>query len=114
MYLGIFFFLIPSVEDPGSAAFLTPGSGMGKKLGSGYGMNSTDQISESLETIYWDKMLKFFDAAGSRMEKIWIRDPQHCLYLNTTPSLCPIKIRNTYSSVDAFLGKFYFCKTFIT
>jgi hypothetical protein len=36
-----------SVADPGSGAFLTPGSGMGKK--SGFGMNNPDHISESLE-----------------------------------------------------------------
>ncbi len=40
--------------DPGSGAFLTrdPGSAMGKKSGSGSGMNNPDYISESLETIY--------------------------------------------------------------
>jgi hypothetical protein len=38
--------------DPGPAAFLTPGSGMGKKSGSGSGMNNPDHISESLETIF--------------------------------------------------------------
>ncbi len=48
--------------DPGSSAFLTPGSGMGKKSGSGSGMNNPDHISESLETIFWVKVLKFFDA----------------------------------------------------
>ncbi len=48
--------------DPGSGAFLTPGSGMGKKSRSGSGMNIPDQISESLETIFWLKILKFFDA----------------------------------------------------
>jgi hypothetical protein len=31
--------------DPGSGAFLTPGSGMGKKSGSGSEMNNPDQIS---------------------------------------------------------------------
>ncbi len=41
-----------SVADPGSGAFLTPGSGMGKKNqepdpGSGSGMNILDRISES-------------------------------------------------------------------
>ena len=36
--------------DPGSVAFLTPGSGMGKKSGSGSGMNNQDHIFESLET----------------------------------------------------------------
>jgi hypothetical protein len=35
----------------GSDAFLTPGSGMRKKSGSGSGMNDPDDISESLETI---------------------------------------------------------------
>ncbi len=41
------------IQDPGSGAFLTPGSGMGKKSGSGSGMNIPDHISESLETIFW-------------------------------------------------------------
>jgi hypothetical protein len=35
---------------------------MGKKSGSGSRINSTDHISESLETIFWVKILKFFDA----------------------------------------------------
>jgi hypothetical protein len=43
--------------DPGSGAFFTPGSGMVKSQdpdpGSGSGMNNTDHISESLETIFW-------------------------------------------------------------
>jgi hypothetical protein len=47
---------------------------MGKKSGSGFGMNKLDHISESLETIYCVKILKFFDAdRGSGMEKIRIR-----------------------------------------
>jgi hypothetical protein len=44
-------------------------------------MNNPDFISESLETIFWVKILKFFDADpggwkkfGSEMEKIRIRD----------------------------------------
>jgi hypothetical protein len=62
------------IRDPGSGAFLTPGSGMGKKSGSG--MNNPDHISESLETIFWVKILKFFNEdPGSGMEKIQIRDP---------------------------------------
>jgi hypothetical protein len=32
---------------------------MGKKSGSGSGMNNPDHISESLETIFWVKILKF-------------------------------------------------------
>jgi hypothetical protein len=35
---------------------------MGKKSGSGSGMNNLDHISESLETIFWVKILKFLDA----------------------------------------------------
>ncbi len=42
-----------SVADPGSVAFLTPGSGIRnvKKLGSGSGMKNPVHISKSLETI---------------------------------------------------------------
>jgi hypothetical protein len=48
---------------------------MGKKSGSGSGMNNPDHISESLEKIFWVKILKFFNAdPGSVMEKIRIRD----------------------------------------
>jgi hypothetical protein len=47
--------------DPGSGAFLTTGSGMGKKSRSGSGMNIPDHISEILEAIFWVKIkiLKF-------------------------------------------------------
>jgi hypothetical protein len=34
---------------------------MGKKSGSGSGMNNPDHISESLKTIFGVKILKFFD-----------------------------------------------------
>jgi hypothetical protein len=55
---------------------------MGKKSGSGSGMNNPDHLSESFETIFWVKMLKFFEAdPGSEMEKflsgMFIPDPQH-------------------------------------
>jgi hypothetical protein len=46
--------ILPSVANPGS--------GMGKKSVSGSGMNNPDHISESLETIFGVKILKFFDA----------------------------------------------------
>jgi len=39
--------------DPGSGAFLTPGSGMGKKSRSGSRMNIPEHTAESLETIFW-------------------------------------------------------------
>jgi hypothetical protein len=43
---------------------------MGKKSGSGSGMNNPGHISESLETLFWVKILKFFDAdPGSGREK---------------------------------------------
>jgi hypothetical protein len=42
--------------DPGSGAFLISGSGMGKKI------RIRNHISESLKTIFWFKILKFFDA----------------------------------------------------
>jgi hypothetical protein len=35
---------------------------MGKMSGSGFGINNPDHISDSLETIFWVKILKFFDA----------------------------------------------------
>jgi hypothetical protein len=55
---------------------------MGRKSGTGSGMNIPDHISESLETIFWVKILKFFNAdpgwknsdPGSGMGKIRIRD----------------------------------------
>jgi hypothetical protein len=59
--------------DPGSGALLTPGSGMNNHL---------DHISESLETIFWVKILKFFDANQGWKKLgsvIIIPDPQHWL-----------------------------------
>jgi hypothetical protein len=53
-----------------------PESGMGKKSGSGSEMNNPDHISESLETIFGIKILKFFDADPGF--GINIPDPQHC------------------------------------
>jgi hypothetical protein len=35
---------------------------MGKKSVSGSGMSNPDHISEGIETVFWVKMLKFFDA----------------------------------------------------
>ncbi len=70
------------IRDPVSSAFLTPGSGMGNKSGSGSGMNNTDHISESLEAIILVKKLKFFDADPGWKKfgsGINIPDPQHWL-----------------------------------
>jgi hypothetical protein len=59
---------------------------MAKKSRSGYGMNISDNISESLDTIFRVKIFKFLDAdpdPGSGMEKVGsginIPDPQHWL-----------------------------------
>jgi hypothetical protein len=63
--------------DPGSGAFLTLGSGMGKKSGAESGMNNPANISEGLETNFLglNTVLKFFDEdPGSGVEKNWIRD----------------------------------------
>jgi hypothetical protein len=50
----IVFPVIRSVADP------DPESGIGKKSGSGSGMNNPDHISESLKNIFGVKILKFF------------------------------------------------------
>jgi hypothetical protein len=65
---GLFHSKFSSVADPDlrSDAFLTRGSGMGKKSGSGSGMNIPDHISQSLEKIFWVKVLW----CGSGMKKI--------------------------------------------
>jgi hypothetical protein len=50
---------------------------MGKKSRCGSEMNNQDHISESVETIFWVKILKFFFDAdpGSGMKKNRSRDP---------------------------------------
>ncbi len=56
------------VADPGSGAFLTPGSGM----------INPDRISRANKPIFWVKTLKLFDGyPGSGMENIRIRDGKH-------------------------------------
>ncbi len=57
-----------SVADQGSGAFLTSRSGIqdpgwikNQDPGSGSVLNILNQISESLETSFWVKKLKFFD-----------------------------------------------------
>jgi hypothetical protein len=77
-----------SVGDPGSGALFDPrdpGWTKNQDPDPG-GMNIPDPVSESLETILWVKILKFFDMdanpdpgwknsdPGSGMEKIRIRD----------------------------------------
>jgi hypothetical protein len=70
------------IRDPEPFCPLDPGSGMGKKSGCRSGMNNPDHFSESLETIFRVKILKFFAVDpgwkkfGSWMKKIRIRDIQ--------------------------------------
>jgi len=69
--ISLFFVFKPvlRIRDTGS------GAEMGEKSGSGSGMNNPDPISENLETVFWVKILKFFDAyPRSGMEKIRILD----------------------------------------
>jgi hypothetical protein len=66
------------IRDPKYGAFLTPGSGMGKKSGSGIQIRDEQLGSyfKSIETIFWVKIFKFFDVdLGSVMVKFRIRDP---------------------------------------
>jgi hypothetical protein len=70
--------LVLRIRDPVPFVPLDPGYGMGKKKtgsdpGSEFGTNNLDHISESLETIFWVKILKIL-CSGSGMEKIRIRD----------------------------------------
>jgi hypothetical protein len=64
---------VSSVADPGSGAFLTPGSEMGNKSGSGSGITNLYHISESLEkfvgfkylnTLIWKKFGSVMDIFG--------------------------------------------------
>jgi hypothetical protein len=61
---------------------------MGKKSRSG--MNIPDHISESLETIFWVKILKFFDADRDPGSRINIPDQQHWM-LDNSSSIEPRK-----------------------
>jgi hypothetical protein len=63
-------------------------------------MNNPDHISESLETIFWAKILKFFGAPGWKKfgSGINIPDPKHwlkiqCKYNMSDLIHVPIKIR---------------------
>ncbi len=83
-----FFYVCGSVADPypGFGAFLTPGSGMGKKSGSGSGMNNPDHISESLRNNFLG--LKYLNSL------MRIQDPE---WKNLDPGygIEKIRIRNT-------------------
>jgi hypothetical protein len=54
--------LVGSVADPNPefGAFLTPGSGMGKKSGSGSGMNNPDHINSFMRIRGYAKLLKVY------------------------------------------------------
>jgi hypothetical protein len=90
---GVQTFFSVADPNPGFGVFLTQwirNPGWVKKSRSGSGMNIPDHISESLETIFWIKILKFFDAdpdSGSGTfltldpgSGINIPDPQHQIF----------------------------------
>jgi hypothetical protein len=62
-------FVLISVADPGSGAFLTPRSGTGKKPGSGSGMNNPDHIFVSFETIFFG--LKYVISLMRIRDPVW-------------------------------------------
>jgi hypothetical protein len=78
------------IRDPVYFGPLDPGSGMGKNQDPdpGPGMNIPNHFSESLETIFWVKILKFSDA-----------DPGSGIFLTLDPgkfgSGINIPVRNT-------------------
>jgi hypothetical protein len=82
---------------------------MGKKSGSGSGMNNPDHISESLDTIFWVKILKFFSADqgwkkfGSGMEEIRIRD-KHPGSATLVETMHTIAKNHEQSCVCKYLG----------
>jgi hypothetical protein len=62
------------IRDPEFGAFLTPRSGMEKNSDPGSRMNIPDNISESLETIFWvNKYFYAYPDPGSF--RPWIQDP---------------------------------------
>jgi hypothetical protein len=64
--------------DPGSGAFLTPGSGMGRKSASGSGIRDEQPVSYFLELrnhFFGFFGVKYLIWCGSGMETIRIRDP---------------------------------------
>jgi hypothetical protein len=75
---------------------------LGKKSGSGSGMNIPDYISEILEKNFWVKILKFIDAyPGFGMEKIRIRYGKNRIRdkKSLTPQRCNMSLKNI-SSMD--------------
>jgi hypothetical protein len=88
------------IRDPMPFWSLDLGSGMGEKSWSGSRMNNPDHISESIETIFWDKILKNLWCGSeiwhlgvkntdswSGMQKIRIRDPVIFYSVFTIPSV---------------------------
>jgi hypothetical protein len=101
---GIRCFFDPWILDPGWLKSQDPDPG------SGCGMNNPDHISKSLETIFWVKILKFFDAEPrSGMEKIRIRgsginipDPATPLEMSLN---CRLRLINRRRSGYVFIPK---------
>jgi hypothetical protein len=72
-------------------------------------MNNPDHIFESLETIFWVKILKFFVAdPGSEMEKIRIRDKHSGSATLVSYCLLSCKGQVPYFYIIACLQQEYF------
>jgi hypothetical protein len=65
----VFILITLSVADPDPGCLFTPGSQMGKKSGSGFGMNNPDHISDSLETGI--RNLKNLDPRWKNLDQGW-------------------------------------------
>ncbi len=99
------------IRDPVPFWPLHSGSEMGKNQDpdpgprSGSGMNIPDHISESLETIFWDKILQFFDADPDLGSEIFVTlDPGWKIFgpgygINIlNPQHCPSEFRSVLRS----------------
>jgi hypothetical protein len=94
------FLLVTSVEDPnpGSGAFLTFGSGIRNGKNPDSGMNISDHISESLETIFWVKIFYVDPEPESGMEKFGSGNRNKHLRSATLPVMHKISINYFYST----------------
>jgi hypothetical protein len=87
---------------------------MGKKSGSGTGMNKQGRTSESLETTFWAKILKFFDARirdlgwKNFVFCINIPDPKHCFLVPKLLSFYTVTMTMFHYVSYCINGKIFF------
>jgi hypothetical protein len=110
------------IRDRGYGAFLTPGSGMGRKSASGSGIRDEQPGSYFLELrnhffgFFGVKILEFFDAdPGSGTETVRIRDPgsgmeKRRIGIGSTTLVSKIKNQKEVTKQDkSKFFKNYFC-----